>query len=242
MKSTKRKIKPAAVFGVGFILYFLWVLIAIPLSTQQPHWAKRLLQQGEPAEFHERRSYFSNLSEIGVESDCLYLLYGDFGVLELYTLDGSYRRSYAVYTPANGQAHLHRSEEGLILEGKDRTLYLFRDGAFVRKLLDSDETRSSFLDEAAERLDEAGNRYQRASFGMRVVRERPDGGKDLILRRPFYLIFAQQTPRLLLAALLFLPLFIVFVQKSNQRKAEQEADKVSWRKELEFSNWRHHPD
>lgn len=242
----KKKWTTLLVFEIVYLIVFLTSIALIPICTRQPGWVKQMLAKENPHEFTEQRNIFSDISEIEIESDCLYVLYGDYGVIEIYTPLGEYQRSYAFYSQGSGRARTYQNEEGVWLEGKDHTLYLFHGGRFVKKLSGREVLEETKLyDLRSELVSEDGNtyHYRIPAISNAIIRETPEGEKEVILRRPFIDFFAQQIPLFFLPVLLFTPPFIIFAYKSNRRrKEEKEENTVSWRKELEYSNWKRHSD
>jgi hypothetical protein len=236
----KWKWNAITVFQLTYLVCFLASIILIPICSSQPLWVSRVLQEGNPKEFREKRNVFSDVSEIAVESDYLYVLYGEAGVIEVYTLDGDYQKSYAFYTRRSGKAQLHRNNEGVWLEGKDNTLYQFQNGTFVKKLEGLDALNETDLRDGPVEITTENGDYYRQTFVMpSVVRESADGKKTVILRWPFYDFFAQKL------SLYFLPVFFTvpfFVMLGNKSQRKREEKKTSWRKYKEFEDWGHTSD
>ena len=223
----KWKWNAITILQLTYIICFLSSILLIPICTSQPRWVSRMLQNGNPTEYYEKRNIFSDITEIAVESDYLYVLYGDAGVIEVYTLNGDYQKSYAFYTQRSGKAQLHRNYEGIWLEGKDNTLYHFQNGTFIKKLGNLDVlNKSDLLDGPVERTDKNEDFY-RLSFVIRsVVRESADGDTTVILRWPFYDFFSQRLSLFFLPALLSIPLFVLYANKSQRERSEKKSKSI----------------
>ena len=85
----------------------------------------------------------TGISQAVSDDDNLYVLFGEYGVVQVYTLDGTYRYTISVYNHANGRTEIAVLKNRLYIEDKKSNLYVFENGSLVQYLdrSESYETR-----------------------------------------------------------------------------------------------------
>ena len=79
------------------------------------------------------------ISQVVSDDENLYVLFGEYGVMQAYTLDGAYRYTISVYNHANGRTEIAVLKNRLYIKDKISNLYVFEDGSLV-KYLDRSES------------------------------------------------------------------------------------------------------
>jgi hypothetical protein len=87
----------------------------------------------------------TGISQVLSDDENLYVLFGEYGVVQVYTLDGTYRYTISVYNHANGRTEIAVLKNRLYIEDKKSNLYVFENGSLVQYLdrTESYETRRS---------------------------------------------------------------------------------------------------
>ena len=87
----------------------------------------------------------TGISQVLSDDENLYVLFGEYGVVQVYTLDGAYRYTISVYNHANGRTEIAVLKNRLYIEDKKSNLYVFENGSLVQYLdrTESYETRRS---------------------------------------------------------------------------------------------------
>ena len=85
----------------------------------------------------------TGISQVVSDDENLYVLFGQYGVVQVYTLDGTYRYNISVYNHANGRTEIAVLKNRLYIEDKASNLYVFENGSLVQYLdrSESYETR-----------------------------------------------------------------------------------------------------
>ena len=85
----------------------------------------------------------TGISQIVSDDSNLYVLYGRYGVVQVYSLDGVYRYTISVCDHANGRTEIAVLRNRLYICDKVSNLYIFEDGALSEYLdrTESYETR-----------------------------------------------------------------------------------------------------
>ena len=155
-----------------FMVYFVVFMLSMIVNSRQPEEIRSVLGQNQICEFILERSYCSDLSDYGIEGNSLYLLWGDIGVLEVYSLDGKYQKSFAFETIKNGEDRLEISEGELWLKTKNHRVYCFHDGHYLEEkdynaFQNAKET--GLFEENREYTIHNGSKYERFFDSIRRV-------------------------------------------------------------------------
>lgn len=189
-----------------FLLVLFVEAVFFLLSTSPPNIVKSMMIGDPPKEFLEQRQYFSDLSDYAVCSNYVYILFGDIGILEIYTLDGEYVKSFAFGIQKTGKSNLYVNASGLWLEDQRHALFHFVDKSYVDKSPEKDywSLHHSFYSKIQSRTSEDGNLY---SLNWTNIKR---SGVSVI-KRPWYYILAQGfIPLIIHAFVLILFVFILF--------------------------------
>lgn len=82
----------------------------------------------------------TKISQIVSDDENIYVLFGQYGVVQAYTLDGRYRYSIAVYDHLNGRTEIAVWNRSLLICDKIGNVYVFDDGE-ITQFLDYKESR-----------------------------------------------------------------------------------------------------
>ena len=87
----------------------------------------------------------TGISQVLSDDENLYVLFGEYGVVQVYALDGTYRYTISVYNHTNGRTEIAVLKKRLYIEDKKSNLYVFENGSMVQYLdrTESYETRRS---------------------------------------------------------------------------------------------------
>ena len=102
--------------------------------------------EGEPV-ITVRDSDFlcTGISQVAADGENLYVLFGRYGVVQVYDRDGAYRYTISVCDHANGRTEIAAVRNRLYICDKRSNLYVFENGELTRYLdrSESYETRRS---------------------------------------------------------------------------------------------------
>ena len=76
----------------------------------------------------------TGISQIVYDDSDLYVLYGQYGVVQVYSLDGAYRYTISVCDHANGRTEIAVLGNRLYICDKVSNLYIFEDGVLTEYL------------------------------------------------------------------------------------------------------------
>ena len=76
----------------------------------------------------------TGISQVLSDDENLYVLFGEYGVVQVYTLDGAYRYTISVYNHTNGRTEIAVLKNRLYIEDKKSNLYVFENGSLVQYL------------------------------------------------------------------------------------------------------------
>ena len=145
------------------------------------------------------------------------MLYGNYNIIEVYSLQGEYQRSFAVKSAKNDNIKLYRNENTVLLKGKGEFTYQFRDGLFEKKsAFDEKILKESFKDDTRKRTALDGTEYQ--TRWASVICKASDGSKKTVIDRPFIYVFANDTLLIILLGLLVVGLIAaICISRADQR-------------------------
>ena len=101
-------------------------------------------EEGSPVILVRENDFLcTGISQVVSDDENLYVLFGKYGVVQVYTLDGTYRHTISVYNHANGRTEIAVLKNRLYIEDKKSNLYVFENGSLVQYLdrSESYETR-----------------------------------------------------------------------------------------------------
>lgn len=76
----------------------------------------------------------TGISQIVSDDSNLYVLYGQYGVVQVYSLDGAYRYTISICDHANGRTEIAVLRNRLYICDKVSNLYIFEDGVLTEYL------------------------------------------------------------------------------------------------------------
>lgn len=168
----------AVLFGLAFsivtgLLFFL-------LFSHQPLDILRRVAPCQPLVIHEDREYLSELSDVQVSGNHVYLLYEDIHLLEVYDTTGAFVSAFAMVEERDRRgSHMEMSDEGAFVFANN-DLYVFCGNQFVR--YDDEPDYKALWDITKKnRYDSEGRRYYLR--GASVWRENADGRREVFVHR-----------------------------------------------------------
>ena len=175
------------------VLAYISVAVCLSLllfvNTHQPKWAKEFVRENNPYELMTKRDYLADVSDLAIQGNFLYVLYDNYDIMEVYTLQGSYQRAYIINSSSNGISELYCDEDSVWLKGKDYSGYQFRDGLFEKKIaFDRNKRITSFKNETSKRTSSDGTVYQ--TRWASVICKAADGSQKKVIDRPAICVFA----------------------------------------------------
>lgn len=124
----------------------------------------------------------ADIRQIASDSKALYLLYGQYGVVQAYDLDGTYRYSISLYSHSNGAFRIAAEEGTLYVLDKESNLYCFRDGSFSG-FVEKEEAKA--LASQISFDGRSGNHQIRGSSVWETASGKP------VVKRPLWLVIYQ---------------------------------------------------
>lgn len=201
-----RRMKYAVCFC--FIL-FLCLEAAIFLFSKTPPNIVKSMKIGDPPKaFKEEKQYFSSLSDYAVHGDFVYILFGDIGVLEVYSLGGVYQQSFAFGIQKTGKAELFVNADGVWLEDQGHALFCFCQGDYVKSgSAQNDKVlRASFLESKDARVSYDG--WQYSLNWTSICRSKDES--EVVIERPWTYILVQGFAPLILHILVLVSFAVLF--------------------------------
>lgn len=129
-----KKLGKILLVGLAVCLFLCAVLYSMYLDAKykvDPPGAAR----GSPVRFEYKASTGSyRLHQVVNDNDHMYLLYGYNGVLEVYSLDGTYQYAYSLYADMNGRFIEKYNGVSLYLFDMHGNVYVFEKGVFIKYL------------------------------------------------------------------------------------------------------------
>ena len=127
------------------VLYFLIVgLFVLNVSSMICPPSLVAYGEGTPVVTVRENDFLcTGIFQVLSDDENLYVLFGEYGVVQVYTLDGAYRYTISVYNHANGRTEIAVLKNRLYIEDKKSNLYIFENGSLVQYLdrSESYETR-----------------------------------------------------------------------------------------------------
>jgi len=178
------------------IVFFLLFWISVHRDTFVHYPSER----GDPFFFKEQHSYWGFIQDYLVCKDKLYVLYGRKAVLECYSLKGEYLYSYSFYDESGGGAFLYIDQGNVILIGDNWDSYVFSPESGFLKYKKGDSSNWD-LDKRKnpvfDTLSDVGDRYE--LHWASIYRISPDGSRERIIKRPFWMVVFQKSRCILIA-------------------------------------------
>ena len=207
-----RRMKYAICFC--FILFLCLDAAIFLLSKTPPDIVKSMKTGDLPKVFTEEKQYFSSLSDYAVHDDFVYVLFGDIGVLEVYSLDGVYQASFAFGIQKTGTAELFVNADGVWLEDQGHALFCFCQGEYVKSgsAQNDKSLRASFLASEDARVSADGWQYHLNWTSIFRSKDK----SEVVIERPWTYILVQGFVPLILHFLVlvsFAALFFVIRKK-----------------------------
>ena len=217
----------AILLKLAFPLYILASFLFTVSTTKQPKEITALRNGLQLQSFQLQRNYVTELEDYAVEGNCLYVLFGDMGVMEVYSLDGTYKLSYAYETEGHGHDELQVDKDGLWLFTKEHRIYLFKEGAFNREIhYQGYRTRFlagelRFLSEEEKRKGSDGTVYERRFSSIYCISS--SGTSKAVVKRPVFDLLAEPLLMFSLHATVLLLMIFLIRRSSSPSNASQRS-------------------
>lgn len=228
MRHKRYYLRIAAMLALVFVLAMnmgcLFLYRTAPASLQGK------ATEGMPFSFVKNMRYFGEITDFAVCDNAMYVLYGGKSVLEVYSLDGEYRKSFFFDQCKNGKCSLIREDGRLFLEDRSHNLYQFQDGEFLRFHswnLEEDtiwEIRKNGSDVPAKRTASDGSIVEMR--GTSLWKQGQNGESTRILYRPWWTWFFS-TKRALLLQMCGLVLLFILSGQNPLRHLRNRSSHVS---------------
>ena len=213
--SAQRRIVILRLAWTGYAAILLCFAVLLPACALQPSWIKEKVHTIDPYELRSKDDYFTKISDLAVEGDSLYVLFENYGILEIYSLDGGFQNAIAVKSADRGHAALYIGDNSVWLESRNNWVYRIRDGRFEMKTVFSENNpKASLVNGKSKRTASDGTVF--LTDGVSVFRETAEGEKTVVVKRPFWYVFSMERLLLvLLAAAILIPALVCLWRKKK---------------------------
>ncbi len=197
------------------LVCFVLNIVTFVISTTIPFslWGKS--GKGIPFYFYDPKQHWSQITDIAVCGDYLYLLYDTKSIVQCYDTDGNYQCSYRFAFPQNGTTELLTVGGNLYVKSSDQDLYEFSGLSFVRYY--NRKTNKSEIEHIRNnaKLEESkgsSNNGQYELRGVSVWFVNEDGIAEMIVHRSA-LLGLFQARRTIVFHVLLLPIVCFLYKK-----------------------------
>lgn len=80
----------------------------------------------------------TGISQIEADEEQIYILFGTYGVVQVYTTEGQYLYSVSVYNHNNGRTEIMAKNGSLYIRDKHHNIYIISDGEFLEFIANDD--------------------------------------------------------------------------------------------------------
>lgn len=108
--------------GCTFILMLLGMIPPVKLMSPSVE---------QPVVAEHGKLLITSISQVVSDGEHLYVLFGSYSIVGVYTLDGEYLYTISVYNHANGRTEIAAQNGCLYICDKIHNVYAFRDGKLV---------------------------------------------------------------------------------------------------------------
>ena len=117
------------------ISFVLLILLAICYSINGigsliPRYLKKV-EIGKPLITEEEKIIRSAITQIVSDEGSIYILYGRYGVVQEFDINGTYKCAYAVYCHPNGRISIAINNGKLFVRDKVDNIYVFSEGILL---------------------------------------------------------------------------------------------------------------
>lgn len=150
----------------------------------------------------------TGISQIVSDGDNIYVLFGTYSVVQVYTHEGDYQYTISVYNHLNGRTEIATHENRLYIRDKIDNVYVFRNGVLTN-FIDQNEsapitqTLSFGASDSAYSIRSGSIWHLVEDYGAKCVVQRP---AFLFIYQNNLLFFIQFSLAILAGLVLFLPL------------------------------------
>ena len=185
------KVKIKYYVSLIFIILILCVILLIE-SGVQPLRMRNEVEKGKLYCFIGNKLYWSQLTDYCVKDDCLYVLFGDKGVLNVYDGNGKYKKSFA-FMKTKGESELFIDNKYVYLFDQSHNYYVFLAGELVEFVSYTDyrsylQKKNSLYPKDDQRKTDIANYYMKYAS---IYRQNTDHSSYQVIHRPWVLMFFQ---------------------------------------------------
>ncbi len=182
---------------ISFALLMITLAFLVLRSPTPKELKGKQIKEGDPPYcVTTNRLYLSGLSDYCVDSHYLYVLFGEKGIIKVYSIDGDYIKTFAVHHFPKGESSLRIEKESCKVFYVDENLnyYVFYNGEFVNYIKHHGyseyvkDLENRFVSQEEQRRRESQVFYRKMAS---IVREDSDGTCTEVVHRPFYMLFFQ---------------------------------------------------
>lgn len=169
---------------------------------------------GMPYYFQNDSLRWGEITDYAVCQDILYVLYGGKGILDCYSVDGTYLHSYSIVLGKKGKADLYASNGILHLKTKGLTFYTFEKGIFVDTYdVSASELYPKLKALTGENLSDGENKYE--LHGASIWKN-SGGIREEIVCRPAWMTVFQGSVLLFIGPICFIILCLIVYYRKHR--------------------------
>ena len=193
------------------ISFVLLILLAIFYSVNRigsliPSYLKNA-EIGRPLVTEEEKTIRSEITQIVSDEGSIYVLYGRYGVVQEFDINGTYKRAYAVCCHPNGRIRIAINNGMLFVRDKVDNIYVFSEGIFL-EFVSSDQADPIIN---AVDFEEISDAFE-VRFGSICYRT-ADHEPYCLINRPAWLMVYQENILVYAEFLLVLLLCIINIKR-----------------------------
>ena len=193
------------------ISLILLILLAIFYSVNHigsliPSYLKKA-EIGSPLVTEDERIIRSEITQIVSDESSVFVLYGRYGAVQEFDINGTYKRTYAVYCHPNGRIRVATNNGKLLVRDKVDNIYVFSEGVLL------DFVSSDQADPIINTIDfnEFSDAFE-VRFGSIYYRT-VDHNPHCVIGRPAWLMVYQKNILVYAQFLLILLLCIINIKR-----------------------------
>lgn len=153
----------------------------------------------------------TGISQIEADEEQIYILFGTYGVVQVYTTEGQYLYSVSVYNHNNGRTEIMAKNGSLYIRDKHHNIYIISDGEFLEFIANDDADSIG----KSRKFDVSDPNY--TLKGSSVWRVSDD---TCVLKRPDWLVIYQRNINWLIKFLLMITVGIILYFPVPKKKQE----------------------
>ena len=199
---------------ITVLLFLMGCSFAVDAVGQICPWELRAAAVGNPVVLERDTDFLcAGIRQIVADEEYLYVLFGPYGAVQVYTLEGTYLYSISVYNHLNGRIQIAVKESLLYICDKVQNVYVFSGKDFTA-FLDHFES-ASIREQLSLGLSDPRYAMQAAS----LWRDLDTPEEQCVLQRPDWLVLYQGSVNWLMKfALMIAAGVIIFFQTPKKKE------------------------